>query len=268
MKKKSDFFERYSRQISMAEIGEQGQKKLSSARVLLVGVGGLGSVAGFYLVGAGIGTLGIIDDDMVELSNLQRQIAHSTADLGRSKVDSAAEKFSAFNPDVTIVTYEQQFSTRSAPQILDEYDFVIDATDNFPSKFVVADACHHTRKPYSHAGILRFHGQTITVLPGKTCCYRCIFNEPPPETVSKSGVVEGPLGVLPGVIGTIQATEAIKYFLGCGELLTDRLLTYDALAMNFRTVTVKRNQDCPLCGKSPSICEAEKRETNNIGRTR
>ncbi len=252
MVKNTAMFDRYSRQIAMPEIGVHGQEKLLSARVLMVGVGGLGSAAGFYLAGAGIGTLGIIDDDRVELSNLQRQIAHSTADLGRPKVDSAAEKFRALNTDITIRTYNDHFTSDNAPELMKQYDFIIDATDNFPSKFVVADACHHARKPYSHAGIQRFHGQTITVLPGKTCCYRCVFNEPPPATVAGSGVAEGPLGVLPGVMGTIQATEAIKYFLGCGELLTDRLWTYDALAMSIRVIAVRRNPHCPLCGNSPA----------------
>jgi len=253
MKKNQEVLERYSRQISMKEIGEPGQERLRAARVLVVGVGGLGSVAGFYLAGAGIGKMGIVDGDMVELSNLQRQIAHSTEDVGHPKVDSAAEKFSALNPEMTIMTHEHHFSPASAPQLLDRYDFIIDATDNFSSKLLLADACHLARKPYSHAGIERFYGQTITVLPGETCCYRCVFNEPPSDTSPESGIPEGPLGVVPGVIGTIQATEAIKYFVGCGELLTDRLLTYDALAVSFRVVAVKRNEACTLCGRTPAI---------------
>ena len=245
--------ERYSRHILLQDVGVEGQEKLMTAKILIVGVGGLGSPVALYLAAAGIGTIGIVDDDTVELSNLQRQIAHCTSDIDRMKVDSAAEKLSALNPNVTIRSYRERFVAVTASRLLKEYDFVIDATDNLPSKFLIADACHFARKPYSHAGILRFFGQTITVLPGETCCYRCIFNSVPSKADPESCAPEGPLGVLPGVIGSIQATEAIKYFLGCGNLLTDRLLTYDALAMNFRVIAARKNENCPLCGTAPTI---------------
>jgi len=236
--------QRYARQISLPEIGEGGQKKLLASRVLLVGVGGLGSPAGYYLAAAGIGTLGLVDGDILELSNLQRQIAHTTADLGRPKVESAARVFAALNPDIRINAYNLRLTAENAPGLFKEYDFIIDATDNFESKFLIAGACHAVGKPYSHAGILKFIGQTLTVIPGKTACLRCVFDELPPANKEPP---QGPLGVVPGVIGTIQATETIKYLLGLGDLLTNRLLTYDALRLEFRSVRIKRNPACTLC---------------------
>ena len=235
---------RYARQIALPEIGEAGQKKLRAGRILLIGVGGLGSPAGFYLAAAGIGTLGLVDGDTLELSNLQRQIAHTTADLGRSKVESAARAFTALNPDVRIDTHNLRLTAENARGLFKEYDFIVDATDNFESKFLIAGICHAEGKPYSHAGILKFIGQTLTVIPGKTACLRCVFEELPPGNKEPP---RGPLGVVPGVIGTIQATEAVKYLLGLGELLTDRLLTYDALRLQFRCVRINRNPSCPLC---------------------
>jgi molybdopterin/thiamine biosynthesis adenylyltransferase len=236
---------RYDRQIAMPEIGKAGQKKLGNASVLIVGVGGLGSVSGYYLAGAGVGTLGLVDGDRVEVSNLHRQIAHSSADMGRLKVESAAEKFTALNPDVKVVLYARRFELAWATKVLADYDFVIDATDNFVSKLAIARACHAARKPYSHAGIRGFRGQAMTVLPGKTCCYCCVFGDVEGEE-SGSGV--GPLGPVPGVLGAIQACEAIKHIVGCGELLTDRLLAFDGLRMETRVVQVKRNELCSLCG--------------------
>ncbi|MFH1969113.1 MAG: HesA/MoeB/ThiF family protein [Verrucomicrobiota bacterium] len=236
--------QRYARQISLPEIGEDGQKKLLASRVLLIGVGGLGSPAGYYLAAAGIGTLGLVDGDTLELSNLQRQIAHTTADLGRPKIESAARVFTALNPDVRINAYNLRLSAENARGLFKEYDFIIDATDNFESKFLIAGICHAALKPYSHAGILQFIGQTLTVIPGKTACLRCVFNDLPPGNQEPP---QGPLGVVPGVIGTIQATEAVKYLLGLGELLTNRLLTYDALHLQFRCVRINRNPVCPLC---------------------
>lgn len=252
--------ERYSRHIILPEIGGKGQEKLLESKVLIVGAGGLGSPASLYLTAAGLGTIGIIDADSVDISNLQRQILHATADLGRQKVESAREKLHAINPDVKIRTYHERLTSNTAPGIIKDYDFLIDGTDNFPSKFLVADACHFAKKPYSHAGILRFDGQTITVLPGQTTCYRCVFNSAPPPGAVPSCSQAGVLGVLPGVIGSIQATEAIKFLLGIGELLTNRLLVYDALAMDFRTVQVRRNINCPLCGKNPTITELHDEE--------
>ena len=242
--KPSPTAERYARQIAMAEIGTGGQEKLPASKVLVIGAGGLGSPAALHLAAAGVGTLGLVDHDRVEPSNLQRQIAHFTPDIGCPKVESAAEKLRALNPDVKVETWPRRFDASSAAEVLREYDFVIDATDNFASKFFIADACHFALKPYVHAGILRFWGQAITVLPGQTCCYRCIFRDSAQDPENP----EGPLGAVPGVIGSIQATEAVKFLLGRGDLLTNRLLTYDALAMRFRVIPANRSEECPLCG--------------------
>jgi molybdopterin/thiamine biosynthesis adenylyltransferase len=207
------------------------------------------------LAAAGVGTIGIVDSDKVELTNLQRQILHHTTDLGIEKVKSAQTKMKAINPDITVKAYHQRVKAANIRPIITEYDFVIDATDNFPSKFLINDACFFEKKPFSHAGVLRFDGQLMTVLPGKTACYRCIFNSPPsPDTVPPASQV-GLLGVLPGVIGTLQATEAIKYLLGIGNLLTNTLLTYDLLKMEFRKVRCNRNPNCLLCGPNPTITE-------------
>ena len=232
---------RYARQLALPEIGESGQTRLAEARILIVGAGGLGSPAAYYLAAAGIGTLGLVDDDVVEASNLQRQILHGTADIGRLKIESAAERLQALNPEVRVRPHPERFSAASASHLLSAYDFVIDATDNFASKFQIADACLAAGKPYSHAGIDRFLGQTMTVAPGKSACYRCLFETPPP---TKTDAPQGPLGAVPGVIGAIQATEAIKYVLGLGELLLNRILVYDALKLQFRSVAVHRRVSC------------------------
>ncbi len=234
---------RYHRNIILDEIGVEGQQKLLDSKVLVIGVGGLGSPAAMYLAAAGIGTIGIADADKIELSNLQRQIIHHTKDLGVSKTDSASEKLSAINPDVSIRTYNLLVKENNACDIINEYDFVLDCTDNFESKFMINEACCSAKKPFSHAGILEFQGQLMTILAGQTACYRCVFDGPPPASK-----VAGVLGVLPGVIGSLQVTEAVKYLLDIGGLLTDTLLTYDALKMEFRKVTVKRNPNCPVCG--------------------
>ena len=252
--------ERYSRHIILPEVGGKGQEKLLAGKVLLVGAGGLGSPAGLYLAAAGIGTIGVIDADAVDLTNLQRQVIHFTDDLGKPKVESAAAKMQAINPDVQVKTYRERLTSDNALTILSDYDFVIDGTDNFPSKFLVADACHFAAKPYSHAGILRFDGQIMTVKPGATVCYRCVFNAPPPAGAVPSCSQAGVLGVLAGVIGTLQATEAVKFLLQQGKLLTDTLLVYNALNMTFRKVTLKRNPSCPLCGENPSITELRDEE--------
>jgi molybdopterin/thiamine biosynthesis adenylyltransferase len=222
---------------------------------MIIGAGGLGSPIALYLAAAGVGTIGIADADLVELSNLQRQIAHQTKDIGVPKVLSAREKMEAMNPDVRVNTYHEWISAANILNIIEKYDFVIDGTDNFAAKFLINDACVLAGKPYSHGGILHFVGQTLTFIPGQSACYRCIFPTPPPKDAIPTCSQAGVLGVLPGVIGMIQATEALKYLLGMGELLASRLLIYDALAMTFRTVQVRRNAHCPICGENPTITE-------------
>ena len=238
--------ERFSRQIALPGIGTEGQIRLRSARVLLVGVGGLGCPAALYLAAAGIGTIGLVDGDAVELSNLQRQILHTTPDIGRRKVETAAARLTALNPDVSVQAHAERFTPENALPLIESYGFVVDATDNLTTKFLIADACHAAGMPYSHAGISEFMGQTITVLPGESCCYRCIFDAPPPDHACAP---RGPLGVVPAVIGSVQATEALKFILGIGELLTNTLLIYDSLAMTFRRVKTPRSLSCPLCGR-------------------
>jgi len=245
--------ERYSRHIMLEEVGEAGQELLLAGKVLVIGVGGLGSPIVLYLAAAGVGTIGIADGDRVELSNLQRQIAHRTGDLGRPKVESAGEKLTAMNPDIRVNRYDFRVDAATIGELIAGYDFVIDATDNFAAKFLINDACVLAGKPYSHGGILRFDGQTMTVRPGASPCYRCIFPEPPPEELLLPCSRAGVLGVLPGIIGVIQATEALKHLLGTGEPLTGRLLTYNALAMKFREVQVPNNPACPVCGANPTI---------------
>lgn len=247
--------ERYSRHIILEQVGGVGQEKLLRSSVLIIGAGGLGAPAGLYLAAAGVGTIGIVDGDNVDLTNLQRQIIHHTADVGIEKTKSAEDKMRAINPDVKVRTYKQWARADNIREIVRDYDFVIDGTDNFAAKFLVNDACYFEKVPFSHAGILRFDGQLLTVLPGKTTCYRCIFNGPPPANAVPSCSQAGVLGVLAGVVGSLQATEAIKYLLGLGELLTGTLLTYNALSMDFRKVQLNRNPDCPLCGEHPTITE-------------
>ncbi|MDD2366754.1 MAG: molybdopterin-synthase adenylyltransferase MoeB [Desulfuromonadaceae bacterium] len=249
--------ERYSRHIMLKEVGENGQQTLFNGRVLIIGVGGLGSPAALYLAAAGVGTIGIVDDDAVDLSNLQRQVIHSTPDIGRLKVESAREKMLQINPDVNVVAHRGRVTASNILSIISDYDFIIDCTDNFTAKFLINDAAVLANKSYSHGGILRFDGQTMTVKPRESACYRCIFPEPPPIDIMPSCSQAGVIGVLPGVIGTLQATEAVKFLLGIGELLTDRLLTYNALKIKFREVAVKRDENCPICGRNPSITEPE-----------
>lgn len=239
--------ERYARQMILPGFGIKGQGKLLNGRVLVIGAGGLGSPAGFYLAAAGVGTIGLVDFQKVILSNLQRQIAHKMRSIGHAKVKSASATFKALNPDIRYQTHNVKFTAENAQSILADYDFVLDCTDNFDSKFLIADACHIAQKPYSHAGITGYAGQTMTVIPGKTACYRCIFNEPPVVKITRGQIPV--LGCVPAVIGSIQAAEAIKFLLGAGELLTNRLLVFDALGMQFRTVKLTRNRKCPLCAK-------------------
>jgi molybdopterin-synthase adenylyltransferase len=245
--------QRYSRNILLEQVGGAGQEKLLASKVLIVGVGGLGSPAALYLASAGVGTIGLVDGDEVDLTNLQRQIVHHTADVGKRKIASAKKRLKAVNPDVTVRAYDVWARADCIREIIKEYDFVIDGTDNFPAKFLINDACYFERIPFSHGGVLQFEGQLMTVIPGRTACYRCVFPGPPLASVVAPCGQAGVLGVLPGVIGSLQATEAIKYLLGIGELLTDSLLTYSALTMDFRRVPTKRRTHCPLCGSKPTI---------------
>jgi molybdopterin-synthase adenylyltransferase len=237
---------RYSRQLLLPEIGKEGQEKLLIGRVLVIGAGGLGSPALYYLAAAGIGTLGIADKDTVELSNLNRQIIHFTDDLKKDKAASAAEKVTKLNPDVRIHTYGL-LDRESLADVIRDYDIVIDGTDTFDAKFGVNDICVKARKPFVHAGVIQTKGQVLTWVPG-SACYRCVFKTPPEEGAIPSCEEAGVLGATAGVIGTIQAAEAIKFILGKGELLTNRLLTFDAMDMEFRTISVVRDPVCPVCG--------------------
>lgn len=246
---------RYSRHILLPEVGGKGQKKIAKARILIVGAGGLGSPAALYLAAAGVGTLGLIDSDAVDLSNLQRQVIHHTPDVGQPKVVSAREKIQALNPDVNVVIYEDRFVARNALHLVREYDIVIDGVDNFPAKFLINDACFFADKPLVHGGILRFDGRVTTIIPKKSACYRCVFKHPPPPGLVASCQEAGVIGALAGVIGTIQATEALKLVLGIGRPLTDRMLDYDARRTTFREIRIRRNPNCPLCGDHPVITE-------------
>ena len=250
-----DQLERYSRHILLDDVGVEGQEKLLTAKVLIVGAGGLGCPAALYLAAAGVGTIGIVDNDCVEVSNLQRQIAHFTKDINVPKVESAAEKMLAINPDITVKTYKDFLCADNISSIIEGYDFVIDGTDNFPTKFLVNDACVFRGIPFSHGGILRFNGQTMTVVPGESACYRCSFREPPPPDAVPSCAQAGVLGAIAGMLGTIQAAEALKYITGVGELLTNNLLTFDARTMTFRKINLTRQKNCPLCGEEPSITQ-------------
>lgn len=238
--------ERYHRNVLVPEIGPSGQERLFNSRVLVVGAGGLGSPALYYLACAGVGTIGIMDGDRVELSNLQRQILHSTDDIGRLKIDSAAESISRINPDIRVQAYAEAFTRANGRTLVSEYDFVIEAVDNFPSKFMVNDACITERVPFCHAGIVGLFGQAMTVIPGQGACFRCVFGEVPREEEVASTKDAGVLGAVAGVLGAVQAAEAVKYLVGCGELLTGRLLTFDALRLRFREVPLPE-QTCPVC---------------------
>ena len=247
--------ERYSRHIILQDVGVEGQAKLQQARVLIIGAGGLGAPAALYLAAAGIGTIGIIDSDHVEISNLQRQIIHFTKDINTLKVESAREKMLAINPETNVNTYDEFLCAANIRDIIRDYDFIIDGTDNFPTKFLVNDACIMENISFSHGGILRFDGQTMTVVPGKTACYRCSFRSPPPPDAVPTCSQAGVLGAIAGMLGTIQATEALKYITGVGQLLTNALLSFDAKTMDFRKITLQRQQDCPVCGRVPLITE-------------
>lgn len=253
MRLREEQIERYSRQIILPDVGGKGQERLLSARVLIIGAGGLGSPAALYLASAGIGTIGIVDSDKVELNNLQRQILHSAKDVGKPKVESAKERLSGINQDVKIVPYNMRLTSENILDVIKDYDIVVDGSDNFPTRYLVNDACILSKKPLSHGGIFRFDGQAITILPGKSACYRCLFPEPPPPGLVPSCQEAGILGAVAGVIGTIQANEVLKYILGIGNLLTGKLLTFNALDSSFRQVKVPKDPSCPACGENPSV---------------
>lgn len=250
-----DQITRYSRHILLPEVGGKGQRKIAQARILIVGTGGLGSPAALYLAAAGVGTIGLIDSDVVDLSNLQRQIIHHTPDLGRPKVVSGKEKIQALNPDVRVDMYQDRLTSKNALEIIRKYDVVIDGVDNFPAKFLINDACFFAGKPLVHGGILRFDGRVFTIVPKQSACYRCVFKNPPPPGMVASCQEAGVIGVLAGIIGTIQATEALKLILKIGHPLTDRMLDFDARRTAFREIKTRRNPNCPLCGERPTITE-------------
>ena len=245
---------RYSRHIILSEVGGKGQRKLLNSKVLLVGAGGLGSPAALYLAAAGVGTLGIVDFDLVDLSNLQRQILHHGHDVGRPKITSAKETINDINPDVKVIPHETRLSSENIMEIIADYDIVLDGTDNFPTRYLINDACVLSGKPNVHGSIFRFEGQATVFAPGKGC-YRCLYPAPPPPGMVPSCQEAGVLGVLPGVVGTIQAIETIKLILGIGDSLAGRLLLFDALGMDFREVRIRRDPGCPICGDNPTIHE-------------
>jgi adenylyltransferase/sulfurtransferase len=244
---------RYARHLILPEVGVEGQRKLKAARVLSVGAGGLGSPLALYLTAAGIGTLGLVDFDVVDSSNLQRQIIHSTKDIGRKKLDSAEEKLLALNPSLNVVKHETMLTSANALSILKDYDIVADGTDNFPTRYLVNDACVLLGKPNVYGSIFRFEGQASVFATREGPCYRCLYPEPPPPGLVPSCAEGGVLGILPGLVGVIQATEVIKLILGKGEPLIGRLLLVDALAMRFRELKVRKNPECPICGQNPTV---------------
>jgi len=245
--------ERYSRHLIMPEVGMIGQRRLKNASVLLVGAGGLGSPLGLYLAAAGIGRIGIVDCDVVDATNLQRQILHGTKDVGRSKLDSARDRLNDVNPNVDVVTHELRLTSDNAMEVLAPYDVIVDGTDNFPTRYLTNDACVLLGKPNVYGSIFRFEGQVSVFDARHGPCYRCLFREPPPPGMVPSCAEGGVLGVLPGIIGTLQALETIKLIIGQGEPLIGRLLLFDALEMQWRTLKLRKNPDCPVCGENPTI---------------
>ena len=249
----ADEIRRYSRHLILPEFGARGQKKLKAARVLVVGAGGLGSPAAMYLAAAGVGTLGLVDFDVVDLSNLQRQVLHGTSDVGRPKLDSAAERLRALNPEVNVQLHPLRLSAENALALFAQYDLVLDGTDTFATRYLINDACVLTGRPNVSASVFRFEGQLSVFCTKDGPCYRCLYPEPPPPGLAPSCGEGGVLGIVPGVVGTLQATEALKVVAGIGEPLIGRLLTFDALQMSFRQFTVKKDVRCPVCGPTPSI---------------
>jgi molybdopterin/thiamine biosynthesis adenylyltransferase/rhodanese-related sulfurtransferase len=246
---------RYSRHLIMPEVGMEGQQKLKAAKVLCIGAGGLGSPLALYLTAAGVGTLGIVDFDVVDYTNLQRQIIHSTADVGRKKLDSAAEKLKAINPYINLRTFDTRLTSANALELFREFDIIADGTDNFPTRYLVNDACVLTGKPNVYGSIFRFEGQASVFATEEGPCYRCLYPEPPPPGLVPSCAEGGVLGILPGLVGVIQATETIKLILGQGDPLIGRLLLVDALGMKFRELKLRKSPDCPACGKNPTVKE-------------
>ena len=244
---------RYSRHLIMPEVGMEGQQKLKAAKVLCIGAGGLGSPLALYLGAAGVGTLGIVDFDVVDYTNLQRQIIHTTDDVGRKKLDSAADKLKAINPFLNLRTFETKLTSANALELFREFDIIADGTDNFPTRYLVNDACVLTGKPNVYGSIFRFEGQASVFATEEGPCYRCLYPEPPPPGLVPSCAEGGVLGILPGLIGVIQATETIKLILGVGDSLAGRLLLVDALGMKFRELKLRKNPDCPACGKNRTI---------------
>jgi sulfur-carrier protein adenylyltransferase/sulfurtransferase len=249
----SEEIQRYSRHLIMPEVGMEGQLKLKQGRVLLVGTGGLGSPMALYLAAAGVGKIGIVDFDTVDFSNLQRQVIHGTSDVGRRKIDSAEERMRDINPHIEVVRHEVALMSENALDIIKDYDIVADGTDNFPTRYLVNDACVLLRKPNVYGSIFRFEGQASVFATEEGPCYRCLYPEPPPPGLVPSCAEGGVLGILPGVVGLIQATEVVKLILGQGEPLIGRLVLYDALSMRFRELKLRRNPDCPVCGDHPTI---------------
>ncbi|MEZ4375687.1 MAG: molybdopterin-synthase adenylyltransferase MoeB [Polyangiaceae bacterium] len=248
--------DRYSRHLLLPEVGEKGQEKLLKARVLLLGAGGLGSPSSLYLAAAGVGTLGLIDADVVDASNLQRQIVHATSRLGMPKVDSAEQALRDLNPDVKIIKYQERLTSENIERILaDKWDVIVDGVDNFPTRYLVNDASVFHNIPVVHGSIFRFDGQVTTFIPHQGPCYRCLYPEPPPPHLAPSCAEAGVLGILPGTIGVLQATEAVKLILERGNSLSGRLLTYDSLGMTFRTLKLRKDKNCPVCGENPTIKE-------------
>ena len=244
---------RYSRHLILPEVGMEGQRKLKRARVLCIGAGGLGSPVALYLAAGGVGTLGIVDFDIVDFTNLQRQIIHSTSDVGRKKLDSAAESIAAINPNVEIRKFETRLTSANAMEIIRDFDIVVDGTDNFATRYLVNDACVLSGKPNVYGSIFRFEGQASVFATKEGPCYRCLYPEPPPPGVVPSCAEGGVLGILPGLVGVMQATETIKLILGAGEPLIGRLLLIDALAMRFRELKLRKNRECPVCGENPTV---------------
>jgi len=255
MKFTEDQLQRYSRHIILPEVGEQGQIKILKAKVFIVGAGGLGSPVGFYLSAAGVGRIALIDNDEVDLSNLQRQIAHNTKTIGKPKVESAKNTFESLNPDVHIIPIKQRLTKLNILDLIKDYDIVVDCSDNYATRFLVNDACVMAKKPLVTGAIFKFEGQLTVVVPGDGPCYRCLFEEPPPPGILPSPQGVGLLGVIPGVIGTLQAAEVLKLIVGTGHILKGELLIYDALKPSFRKVKIPKNPDCPVCSNHPTITE-------------
>lgn len=249
--------ERYNRQIILRDVGPEGQLKISQSKVLIIGAGGLGSPVALYLAAAGIGKIGIVDDDIVDLGNLQRQILHHTKDVGVPKVISANQSIQNINPDIRVVPYQLRLTADNIEEIINGYDFIVDGSDNFATKYLINDMCNKKSIPFSHAGILKFDGQLLTVVPGESACYRCVFPQIPSQrsipTCSQAGI----LGPVAGVIGTLQATEVLKFILGKGDLLTNRLLLFSALEMKFREIRVPQQHYCEICGTSEKTSDKQ-----------